>query len=324
MRCSAARWRSAGAPAYAELAARQPEAGGDKIAICAKRSEARGVSHRVDVVRGRFQRRHCGRRRRHRGLSRPPCARRRQRHLGSPHGHIGPLAVTLSIRGFVAIAIILAPRLRADVRGVGFGRVSAELPDDAEGGGAHRRLPSSASSSPVCLAKPRIRRRRADSCVRVALLALVPVMFSCSRDGTPRYVAEEIRQPVQNVRARRLDDWHGRHRRAVPRAQRVYSSAWCRRSSSRGAMAVGEVAAERLFGSAAGLLFAVVAVVISEQPQRDDDRGSARVHFAMARMESSSRRRLACTRATAHPRWRLSRRPCGARCSCCQGRSSSS
>ncbi len=48
-------------------------------------------------------------------------------------------------------------------------------------------------------------------------------------------------------------------------------------------MAVGEVAAERLFGSAAGLLFAVVAVVIILSSLSAMTTAGPRVYFAMAR-----------------------------------------
>jgi basic amino acid/polyamine antiporter, APA family len=192
--------------------------------------------------------------------------------------HIGPLSVTLSIRAFVAIAIILALAF-VQMRGVGVGRLVQNslttvkvtaliaftligfLVAGVSGGTAYA----------------------GDAPVRVSgwLLALVPVMFSYTGWNAAVYVAEEIRQPVKNVpRALMIGTGitvalylalNALYLRVVPQEQ--FS----------GTMAVGEVAAERLFGSAAALLFAVVAVVIILSSLSAMTTAGPRVYFAMAR-----------------------------------------
>jgi basic amino acid/polyamine antiporter, APA family len=107
------------------------------------------------------------------------------------------------------------------------------------------------------------------------------VMFSYTGWNAAVYVAEEIREPVKNVpRALMIGTGvtvalylalNALYLRVVPQDQ--FS----------GTMAVGEVAAEKLFGSAAALLFAVVAVVIILSSLSAMTTAGPRVYFAMAR-----------------------------------------
>ena len=92
------------------------------------------------------------------------------------------------------------------------------------------------------------------------LLALVPVMFSYAGWNAAVYVAEEIRDPARNVpRALALGTasivvlylaLNTLYLRVVPREELI------------GSIGVGEAAAARLFGSAAGSVFAAVAILI--------------------------------------------------------------
>ena len=165
--------------------------------------------------------------------------------------------MTLSIRAFVAIAVILALAF-VQMRGVGVGRVLQNSLTTLK----VTALIAFAVIGFIVAGVSGGTAYSADAPIRVSgwLLALVPVMFSYTGWNAAVYVAEEIRQPVKNVpRALMIGTavtvalylaLNALYLRVVPQEQFT------------GAMAVGEVAAERLFGSAAGLLFAVVAVVI--------------------------------------------------------------
>jgi APA family basic amino acid/polyamine antiporter len=106
-------------------------------------------------------------------------------------------------------------------------------------------------------------------------------MFSYTGWNAAVYVAEEIRQPVKNVpRALMIGTGvtvalylalNALYLRVVPQDKFT------------GTMAVGEVAAERLFGSAAGVLFAVVAIIIILSSLSAMTTAGPRVYFAMAR-----------------------------------------
>ena len=208
--------------------------------------------------------------------------------------HIGPLAITLSIRALVAIGIIVALAL-IQMRGVGLGRVLqnslttmkvlALLVFAAVGlvVTAVNAQPAFPSGSPV----------HATSW----LLALVPVMFSYTGWNAAVYVAEEIRDPVRNVpRALLIGTTitvalylalNALYLRVVPQDQFL------------GKVAVGEVAAERLFGSAAAVLFSVVAVVIILSSLSAMTTAGPRVYFAMARDGA-----FVPAAARVHPRYR--------------------
>jgi APA family basic amino acid/polyamine antiporter len=267
----------AGALAYAELAARQPEAGGEYVylreAFGSLAAFLTGWTSFVAGFSGAIAA--CGvgialyldRLVPGAGNAAPIAA-----------WHIGPLAVTLSIRAFVAMAMILALAF-VQMRGVGVGRVVQNsltalkvtaliafavigfIVSGISGGAAY------SANAPV----------RASGW----LLALVPVMFSYTGWNAAVYVAEEIRQPVKNVpRALMIGTGitvalylalNALYLRVVPQDKFT------------GTMAVGEVAAERLFGSAAGVLFAVVAIVIILSSLSAMTTAGPRVYFAMAR-----------------------------------------
>jgi basic amino acid/polyamine antiporter, APA family len=113
------------------------------------------------------------------------------------------------------------------------------------------------------------------------LLALVPVMFSYAGWNAAVYVAEEVRDPARNVpRALALGTTvvvglflglNLLYLRVVPP------------DALAGTIPVGEVAAGRLFGSAAAGLFAAIAVVIMLGSLSAMTLAGPRVYFAMAR-----------------------------------------
>jgi APA family basic amino acid/polyamine antiporter len=282
-----------GALAYAELAARQPEAGGEYVYL----REAFGglaafLTGWTSFVAGFSGAIAAG------GVGVAAYLDRLIPGVGnaSPlaEWHLGPLAVVLSIRALVAIAIIIALAL-IQMRGVGLGRVLQNTLTTVKvaalllfvalgflvtGGSAHPTFPA---GSPV----------RATSW----LLALVPVMFSYSGWNAAVYVAEEIKQPVKNVPRALMIGTIGTvalylalnalYLRVVPQEQFL------------GRVAVGEVAAEHLFGSAAAVLFAVVAVVIILSSLSAMTTAGPRVYFAMARDGA-----FVPAAARVHPRYR--------------------
>jgi APA family basic amino acid/polyamine antiporter len=115
----------------------------------------------------------------------------------------------------------------------------------------------------------------------ILLLALVPVMFSYSGWNAAVYVAEEVRQPARNVplglAAGTLVvvglylSLNALYLRVVPHAA----------ASSR--ISVGEIAAGRLFGPAASEIFSAVAIVIILSSLSAMTVAGPRVYFAMAR-----------------------------------------
>src|SRR4051812_40748229 len=266
-----------GALAYAELAARQPEAGGEYVYL----REAFGglaafLTGWTSFVAGFSGAIAAG------GVGVAAYLDRLIPGVGNPtpifSQHIGPLSVTLSIRAVVAIAVIMTLAL-IQMRGLGLGRVlqnsltmlkvGALLVFVAvgfivTGAGTHAAFPSDAPVHTTSW-----------------LLALVPVMFSYSGWNAAVYVAEEIKNPVRNVPRALLIGTVGTvalylainalYLRVVPQAQFV------------GGIAVGEVAAERLFGPAAAVMFAVVAVVILLSSLSAMTTVGPRVYFAMAR-----------------------------------------
>ena len=266
-----------GALAYAELAARQPKAGGEYVYL----REAFGglaafLTGWTSFVAGFSGAIAAG------GVGVAAYLDRLVPGVGNVapivSWHAGPLSVTLSVRALVAIAIIVSLAL-VQMRGVGLGRVlqnsltalkvAALLIFTAVGFVITRAGAQTAFSSAVPI--------HATSW----LLALVPVMFSYSGWNAAVYVAEEIKEPVRNVPRALIIGTVGTvilylalnalYLRVVPQAQFL------------GSVAVGEVAAERLFGSAAGVLFAVVAVVIILSSLSAMTTAGPRVYFAMAR-----------------------------------------
>jgi len=267
----------AGALAYAELAARQPEAGGEYVYLReAFGSLAAFLTGWTSFVAGFSGAIAAG------GVGIAVYLDRLLPGAGSAtplaEWHIGPLAVNLSIRAFVAIAVILALAF-VQMRGVGVGRVLQNSLTTLK----VTALIAFAVIGFIVAGVSGETAYSANEPIRASgwLLALVPVMFSYTGWNAAVYVAEEIRQPVKNVpRALMIGTavtvalylaLNALYLRVVPQEQFT------------GAMAVGEVAAERLFGSAAGVLFAVVAVVVILSSLSAMTTAGPRVYFAMAR-----------------------------------------
>jgi APA family basic amino acid/polyamine antiporter len=266
----------AGALAYAELAARQPEAGGEYVylreAFGSLAAFLTGWTSFVAGFSGAIAAGGVGV-----GLYLDRLVPGAASATPLASWHIGPLSVVLSIRAFVAIAIIFALAF-VQMRGVGVGRV-------VQNSLTTLKVTALIAFAVVGFIVAEVSGHAAyagDAApVRVSgwLLALVPVMFSYTGWNAAVYVAEEIRQPVKNVpRALMIGTGvtvalylilNALYLRVVPQEQFT--------------AAVGEVAAERLFGSAAGVLFAVVAVVIILSSLSAMTTAGPRVYFAMAR-----------------------------------------
>ena len=191
---------------------------------------------------------------------------------------LGPLTVTVSARTLVAVSLIAALAM-IHARGLGPGRVIQNgltlikvgaLALFVVIGFIVSRPPASIADAPA-----------APVAWHNWLLALVPVMFSYSGWNAAAYVAEEIREPARNVpRALALGTatvtalylaLNTLYVRVVPRSLLV------------GSIGVGEVAAGRLFGSAAGGVFAAAAIVIVLGSMSAMTLAGPRVYFAMAR-----------------------------------------
>jgi len=282
-----------GALAYAELAARQPEAGGEYVYL----REAFGglaafLTGWTSFVAGFSGAIAAG------GVGVAAYLNRLIPGVGDATPiaawNIGPLSVTLSVRAMVAIAIIVALAL-VQMRGVGLGRVLQNSLTTLKVVAlvafvAVGFVVTGVSAQPAFTGGAPVH-------VTNWMLALVPVMFSYSGWNAAVYVAEEIKDPVRNVPRALLIGTGGTvalylalnalYLRVVPQAQFL------------GTVAVGEVAAERLFGSAAGVLFAVVAVVIILSSVSAMTTAGPRVYFAMARDGA-----FVPAAARVHPRFR--------------------
>jgi basic amino acid/polyamine antiporter, APA family len=303
-----------GALAYAELAARQPEAGGEYVYL----REAFGglaafLTGWTSFVAGFSGAIAAG------GVGVAAYLDRLIPGVGNAApiaaSQIGPLSVTVSIRAIVAIIVIIALAL-VQMRGVGLGRV-------LQNSLTTMKVVALLLFAAVGFLVTRVGGSTAfaaNAPVKVTswLLALVPVMFSYSGWNAAVYVAEEVRQPVKNVPRALLIGTIGTvalylalnalYLHVVPQEQFGPT--------------VGEVAAERLFGSAAGVLFAVVAVVILLSSLSAMTTAGPRVYFAMAR-DGAFVPAAARIHDSERRRSRSSRRRRGARCSCCQAHSSS-
>jgi len=192
--------------------------------------------------------------------------------------HVGPLALTLSVRALVAIAVIALLAL-IQARGVGPGRVVQNALTLLKVGalvsfvaiGLTVGRPESAVAADAPAAAP----------WTAWLMALVPVMFSYAGWNAAVYVAEEIRDPARNVpRALALGTGivvvlylalNALYVRVVPRELLV------------GSIGIGELAAGRLFGPAAASIFAALAIVIILSSLSAMTIAGPRVYFAMAR-----------------------------------------
>ena len=279
-----------GAFAYAELAARQPKAGGEYVYL----REAFGglaafLTGWTSFVAGFSGAIAAG------GVGVADYLNRLWPGAGNAapivSWHLGWLSVIVSVRGLVAIAIIMALAL-IQMRGLGLGRalqnsltalkVGALVAFAAIGLMLTRvATPAFSGGAPIHVSS--------------WLLALVPVMFSYTGWNAAVYVAEEIKQPARNVPRALLIGTVATvalylalnllYLRVVPQAQFVGP--------------VGEVAAERLFGASAGVLFAVVAIVIILSSLSAMTTAGPRVYFAMARDGA-----FVPAAARVHPRFR--------------------
>ena len=193
--------------------------------------------------------------------------------------HLGPLVLTVSPRVLVALAIIVALAL-VHARGLGPGRIVQNALTFVKVGALSvfvviglivgRAPVSVATAAPVAAAG-----------WSLWLLALVPVMFSYAGWNAAVYVAEEVRDPERNV----------------PRALAIgtltvvvlflaLNTLYLRvvaHGELAGTIGVGEIAAGRLFGSAASALFAATAVFIILGSLSAMTLAGPRVYFAMAR-----------------------------------------
>jgi APA family basic amino acid/polyamine antiporter len=113
------------------------------------------------------------------------------------------------------------------------------------------------------------------------LIALVPVMFSYTGWNAAVYVAEEVRNPTRNVPiALALGT------ASVVALYLALNTLYLRvvpREELAGAIGVGEIAASRLFGSAAAAMFAGLAMVIILSSLSAWTLAGPRIYFAMAR-----------------------------------------
>jgi len=282
-----------GALAYAELAARSPEAGGEYVYL----REAFGglaafLTGWTSFVAGFSGAIAAG------GVGIAAYLDRLIPGVGNAAPiaaiHLGPLGLTLSVRAIVAIIVILTLAL-VQMRGVGLGRVLQNSLTTLKVGAllafaAVGLLMTRVSGQPAFTSQAPLRSTS-------FLLALVPIMFSYSGWNAAVYVAEEIKHPVRNVPRALLIGTLGTvalylalnalYLRVVPQAQFLSG------------VAVGEIAAERLFGSAAGVLFALVAVVILLSSLSAMTTAGPRVYFAMARDGA-----FVPAAARVHPRFR--------------------
>ncbi len=190
----------------------------------------------------------------------------------------GPVGLSVSVQALVAITVILALAW-VHARGLGPGRmvqngltmlkVAALVAFVVAG------LSLSAPAPAVDAAVS------GSASWASALVALVPVMFSYAGWNAAVYVAEEVREPARNVpRALALGTatvvavylaLNALYLRVVPASQFA------------GSIGVGEIAAERLFGPAAALVFAGLAIVIILGSLSAMTMAGPRVYFAMAR-----------------------------------------
>jgi APA family basic amino acid/polyamine antiporter len=283
----------AGALAYAELAARRPQAGGEYVYL---RESFGGLAAFLtgwtSFVAGFSGAIAAG------GVGVAAYLDRFLPGAGSAAAiaawHLGPLSLTVSNRALVAIAVIAALAL-IQARGVGPGRLVQN---------ALTILKVGALTSFVIvgftLAGP-ARAAPGPAAAPVAwtswLIALVPVMFSYAGWNAAVYVAEEIREPAKNVpRALALGTisvvtlylaLNTLYLRVVPRQELV------------AAIGVGELAAGRLFGSAAASMFAAMAIVIILSSLSAMTLAGPRIYFAMARDGA-----FIPAAARVHPRYR--------------------
>jgi APA family basic amino acid/polyamine antiporter len=191
--------------------------------------------------------------------------------------HVGPLGLVISVRALVAIAIIVTLAL-VQVRGVRPGRLLQNSLTTVTVGAlvafvvAGLIVAGTPEAAAVVAQRPP---------ANGWLTAMVPVMFSYTGWNAAVYVAEEVRNPTRNVPiALALGTasvvvlylaLNTLYLRVVPRHELI------------GAIGVGEIAAGRLFGSAAASMFAAVAILIILSSLSAWTLAGPRIYFAMAR-----------------------------------------
>lgn len=191
--------------------------------------------------------------------------------------HLGPFAIVLSKRALAAIATIVVLAL-VQARGVRPGRLVQNtlttmtvlcLVGFVVAGLIVAQVPP-ASIGPM-----------PSPPANGWLIAMVPIMFSYTGWNAAVYVAEEVRNPTRNVPlALALGTssvvalylgLNALYLRVVPHNELV------------GAIGVGEIAAGRLFGTAASGVFAAVAILIILSSLSAWTLAGPRIYFAMAR-----------------------------------------
>jgi APA family basic amino acid/polyamine antiporter len=207
--------------------------------------------------------------------------------------YVGPLGLVVSVRAIVAIAIIVTLAL-VQVRGVRPGRLLQNSLTTVTVGA----LVAFVVAGLIVAGAPQaaaVVAHQAPS--NWWLTAMVPVMFSYTGWNAAVYVAEEVRNPTRNVPiALALGTasvvvlylaLNTLYLRVVPRQEFI------------GAIGVGEIAAGRLFGSAAASMFAGVAILIILSSLSAWTLAGPRIYFAMARDGV-----FLASAARVHPRYR--------------------
>ena len=270
----------AGAMAYAELAALRPHAGGEYVYLREAYGPIGGIPERLDVVRRRFLRRHCGERDR---------AGRLRRDGSCPAPPIPTPLLTVPLpfvplvvsrQTLVALTVIAALTL-VHVRGLRLGRVVQNV---LAGIKVRRSSCSWRSASASATACPRTVTASGNGGLTPMLLALIPVMFTYSGWNAAAYVAEEVRSPERNVPLALGLGTLDRHRHLPVglNALYLYALPVAELAAVPGARLIDTVA-ERLFGMVAGSLLAAFSIVSIAASISAMMIAGPRVYFAMAR-----------------------------------------
>ena len=232
--------------------------------------------------------------------------------------HVGPLGLVVSVRALVAITIIVALAL-VQVRGVRPGRLLQNSLTTVTVGA----LVAFVVAGLIVAGTPRGRHGRGASAAGQRL---------AHRDGAGDVQLHRL----ERGRLRRRRSAQSRRETCRSRSRSARRASSCSylalntlylrvvpRHELIGAIGVGEIAAGRLFGSAAASMFAGVAILIILSSLSAWTLAGPRIYFAMARDGVFFDRRPASIRSTGRRRSRFSRRPRGARCWCCRARSNS-
>jgi basic amino acid/polyamine antiporter, APA family len=191
--------------------------------------------------------------------------------------NIGPLAIAISPRALVAIATIVVLAL-VQARGVRPGRLLQNSLTTV----TVVALTAFVVTGLIVAQSPQIASVASHPTPPTTwLIALVPVMFSYTGWNAAVYVAEEVRNPTRNVPLAL-----GLGTASVVALYLALNALYLRvvpREELAGAIGVGEIAAGRLFGSAAAAVFAGLALVIILSSLSAWTLAGPRIYFAMAR-----------------------------------------